>query len=62
MRSWCDKGFIWNSSNCECGCDKSCDVEEHLDCEDCKCRKGLVDKLVEECSGNIDEVKIAGIT
>ena len=23
----CDKGFIWNPDNCECECDKSCDVE-----------------------------------
>ena len=22
----CDKGFIWNPSNCECECYKSCDV------------------------------------
>ena len=27
----CDKGFIWNPSNCECECDKSCDVGEYLD-------------------------------
>ena len=27
----CDKGFIWNSSNCECECDKSCDIGEYLD-------------------------------
>ena len=32
----CDKGFIWNPSNCNCECDKSSD------------------KLVEECSENID--------
>ena len=25
----CDKGFIWNPSNCECECDKSCDVSEY---------------------------------
>ena len=50
----CDKGFIWNPSNCECECDKSCDAGEYLDCENCKCRKNLVDKLVEECSDNID--------
>ena len=35
----CDKGFIWNPSNCECECDKSCNVEEYLDYENCKCRK-----------------------
>ena len=30
--------------------------------ENCKCRKKLVDKLVEECTENIDEVKIAEMT
>ena len=55
----CDKGFIWNPSNCECECDKSCDIGEYLDCENCKCRKRLVDKLVDECDKNNDEeVKI----
>ena len=55
----CDKGFIWNPSNCECECDKSCDFGEYLDYENCKCRKRLVDKLIEECNENIDEeVKI----
>ena len=47
-----DKGFIWNPSNCEC--DKSCHVEEYLDYANCKCRKELIDKLVEECNENID--------
>ena len=59
-----DKGFIWNPSNCKCECDKSCDVGEYLDYENCKFRKKLVDKLIErssaeECTENIDEVKIA---
>ena len=49
----CDKGFIWNPSNCECECDKSCDIEEYLDYKNCKCRKKIIDKLVEECSENI---------
>ena len=56
----CDKGFIWNPSNCEC--EKSCNVEEYLDYANCKYRKGLTDKLVEEWSENIDEVKITNIT
>ena len=43
----CDKGYAWNPSNCECECDKSCDFGEYLDYENCKCRKRLVDKLVE---------------
>ena len=44
----CDKGFIWNPSDCECECDKSWDVGENLDYANCKCRKRLIDKLVEE--------------
>ena len=60
----CDKGFIWNPSNCDCECDKSCDVGEYLDYEICKCRKKLVENLIERSSDeqfieNIDEVKIA---
>ena len=58
----CNKGSIWNPSNCECECDKSCDVGEYLDYENCKCRKKSVDKLVAECTENVDEVKIAEIT
>ena len=27
----CDKGYAWNPSNCECQCDKSCNVGEYLD-------------------------------
>ena len=54
----CDKGYIWNPSNCEHECDKSCDVGEYPDYENCKCRKRLVDKLVEECNEIVEEVKI----
>ena len=50
----CDKEFIWNPSNCECECDKSCDVGEYLDFENFKCGKRTIDKLVEECSENTD--------
>ena len=57
----CDKGYAWNLSNCECECDKSCDVCEYLDYENCKCRKQLVDKLVEEGGENIDEAKLTEI-
>ena len=53
-----DKGSIWNPRNCECECDKSCDVGEYLDYENCKCRKKLVDKLVEECTETVEELKI----
>ena len=54
----CDKRFIWNPSNFKCECDKSCDIGEYLHYENCKCRKGLIDKLTEECTENIDEVKL----
>ena len=55
----CDKGYIWNPSNCKCECDESCDFDEYLDYKNCKCRKRLIDKLIEECNENIDEeVKI----
>ena len=35
-----------------------CDVGEYLDYENCKYREKLVDKLVEECSKNIDGNKM----
>ena len=60
--SVCDKGSAWNLSNCECECDKSYDAGEYLDYENCKCRKKLVDKLVEECIENIEETGLVEIT
>ena len=63
MKKWvCDKGFIWNASNCECECDKACDVGENLDYENYKCRKKLVASLIEECTETVEEVKLANIT
>ena len=44
-----DEGFIWNLSNCECKCNKSCDIGEYLDYENCRCRKDLIDRLVKKC-------------
>ena len=57
-KGMCDKGFIWNPSNCECEYDKLCDAGEYLDYENCKCRKILIDELVEELSENIDDSEI----
>ena len=54
----CDKGFILNRSNCDCECDKSRDVGDYLEYKSCKCRNKLVEKLVEECSKNIDGNKM----
>ena len=42
-----NKGSIWDPSYCECECDKSCDVGGYFDYEMCKCRKKLIDKLVD---------------
>ena len=53
-----DKGYVWNPSNCECEFDKSCNIGEYLDYSSCKCRKKLIDPLVEECTENIDETKL----
>ena len=54
----CGKGSIWNPSNCGCECDKLCDVGDYLDYENCKCRRKLVDKVIEECTKNVEELKI----
>ena len=44
-----------NSSNCECECDKSCDIGEYLDYKKCTSKKKLADKLVDECTETVDE-------
>ena len=49
-----DKGFIWNPSNCDCWSNKLCDIGQYLDYANCRCRKVLISKLVEECCENID--------
>ena len=43
----CDKGFIFNPSNCKCECDKSCNTRQYLDYSDCKCKKKIIDLIVE---------------
>ena len=58
----CDKKYAWNPSKCECECDKACDVGEYLDYSDCKCRKKLADKLIDECTETIEETKLVNIT
>ena len=57
----CGKRYAWNPSNCECECAELCDVGGYLDYENCKCRKSLVDKLVEEWNENIDEAKLTEV-
>ena len=57
-----NKGFIWNPSNFECEFDKSCNIGQYLDYSDCKCKKKLIDPLIEECTENNDETKLVYIT
>ena len=61
VKGVCDKGHVWNTCKCECECDKSCDVGEYLDYETCKCKKRLINKLVDECTETIEEVKLTNI-
>ena len=49
-------------SNSECECDKTFDIGKYLDYENCKCRKKLVEKLIDECNKATEEVKLAKIT
>ena len=58
----CDKGYVWNPSNCECECDKSCNIGEYLDYSSCKYKKKLIDPLLEECTENIDMIKLVNTT
>ena len=51
----CDKGSAFNTSNCGCECDRSCDIGEYLDHKNCKCRHKIAGALVEKCSKNIDK-------
>ena len=59
----CDKGYIFNPSNCKCECDKSCNTSQYLDYLDCKCKKKIIDLIVEECTEYDDnKTKIVNIT
>ena len=54
----CGKGFIWNPSDCNCECNKPCNMSEHLDYKNCKCRKKVAYSLVKECDKNNDKNEI----
>ena len=53
----CNKGFIWNPSNWECECNKSCNIGEYLDYSNCKCRKKLVDLVKKALDKNENKDK-----
>ena len=52
----CDTGFILNLSSCDGKCDKSCGIGQYLHYKNCKCKKDLISKLVEECRGSCHDV------
>ena len=54
--------FIWNLSHYECECYKPCDFSEYLDYKYCKCKNRLANKLVAECTENIEETRLVDIT
>ena len=54
--------LVGGNHNCGCECDKSCNIDKYLDYSSCKCRKILVDPLVEECTENINETKLIKVT
>ena len=59
----CDKGYIFNPSNCKSECDKSCNTSQYLDYLDCKCKKKIIDLIVEKCiEYDDDETKLVNIT
>ena len=57
----CDEGFIWNPNNCECECYMLMLLSEYLYYKNHKCKKGLVNELVEECTEDIDETRLVEI-
>ena len=49
---------MWNPRTCAGKCDKYCEVGQHLDYNNCVCRKKLIDDLIEQCTSIIDiEIK-----
>ena len=59
----CDKGYIFNPSNCKCECDKSCITCQYLDYLDCKCKNKIINLIVEKCiEYDDDQTKIVNKT
>ena len=60
----CDKGYIFNPSKRKCECDKSYNTSQYLDYLDCKCKKKIIDLIVEKCIkyDDDDKTKLVNIT
>ena len=51
--SVCNNKQRWNDDKCRCECKE---LTEYLDYKNCKCRKKLVDKLVDACTEKFNEL------
>ena len=58
----CDKGYIFNPSNCKCECHKSCNTSQYLDYLDSNCKKKIIDLIVEECTEYDNKTKLVNTT
>ena len=54
----CNKGYMWNPSTCECQCDTWCKQGQYLDHKNCVCKNKLIGRVIEECTGVINETVI----
>ena len=63
-KSVCDKGFIFNPINCKCDCDKLCNTSQYLDYLGCKCKKKIIDLIIEKCTeyDDDDKTKLVNVT
>ena len=49
------KRYTWNPSTCECQCDTWCKPGQYLDHKNCICKNRIIGRLIEECTGVINE-------
>ena len=54
----CAKGYMWNPSTCECQYDKWCKQGQYLNHKNCVCKNKLIGRVIEECTGVINETMI----
>ena len=54
----CTKGYMCNSSTCECQFDTSCKPGQYLDHKNCICKIKLIGRIIEECTSVINETMI----
>ena len=46
---------MWNSSTCDCKCNKAFKIDKYLDIKKFSYKKGLLDKLALACEDEINE-------